>query len=219
MAVHRGDTIALSNGPRTLTTLQVANLRVDLAGGAITGGTCSPDQYFGAPLTSAPTSLEAGFPTAVFGGSEGTGQICPSSGDATGLPSDTLAQTDDQSGGQTVTEVADVADTFPLGGETIFGSFTALADATDGGSPIALTITRGGSAVFSNPNVDTANGVSVPALTPGIYTATWTSPTPTVTRIRSRRGSSSSRRSRVRKERRARKGRRVRKDLGGRSPR
>ena len=37
MAVHRGDTITLSNGSRTLTVLRVASLRVDLAGGEITG--------------------------------------------------------------------------------------------------------------------------------------------------------------------------------------
>ena len=173
MAVHRGDTITLSNGSRTLTVLRVASLRVDLAGGEITGGSCSPDQYFGAPLTSAPTSLAAGFPTGVVGGAEGTGNICRSNGDPAGLPADTLAQTDDTSGGQTVTEVADVADMFPLAGETMFGSFTALADPTDATSPIALSILHGGTPVFSASNVNTANGVAVPALSPGIYTANW----------------------------------------------
>ena len=126
IAVHRGDTVTLSNGSRPLTTLHVANLRVDLTGdnGTVTGGTCSPLQYFGSALTSAPISAAAGFPTDVVGsGSEGTGQICPSSGDAGGLSADALAQSDDLSGGQTVTEVADVADTSPLAGETVYGTF------------------------------------------------------------------------------------------------
>jgi hypothetical protein len=73
-----------------------------------------------------------------------------------------------------MTEVADVADTSPMEGETVYGAFTALAEATDGSSPIALNITRGASSVFSNSNVDTSNGVNVPALSPGSYTATWT---------------------------------------------
>jgi hypothetical protein len=173
MPVQRGTQVTLSNGSRTLSVLHVANLRVDLANGNITGGSCSPDQYFGAPLTSAPLSQAAGFPTAVVGGSADTGQICPASQNPAGLPSDTLAQTDETSGGQTVTGVAGVADTFPLNGETMFGSFTALADATAGSPPIALAITQGGSTVFSSSNVDTASGVSVPALSPGLYTATW----------------------------------------------
>ena len=73
-----------------------------------------------------------------------------------------------------MTEVADVADTSPMEGETVYGAFTALAEATDGSSPIALNITRGGSSVFSNGNVNTANGVAVPALSPGNYSAIWT---------------------------------------------
>jgi hypothetical protein len=173
ISVHRGGTVTLSNRHRTLSTLQVANLRVDLSGGNITGGACSEDQYFGAPLTSAPTSAAAGFPTALVGGSAGTGHICPNSGSPAGLPADTLAQTDETSGGETVTEVADVADTFPLAGETLYGTFTAPADATDGSSPIALTIAKGGVPVFSTSNVDTPDGVTVSGLKPGKYTATW----------------------------------------------
>lgn len=172
---HRSDTVTLSNGSRPLTILHVANLRVDLTGdnGTVSGGTCSPLQYFGSPLTSAPTSAAAGFPTAVVGGAEGTGQICPSSGDASGLSADALAQSDDLSGGETVTEVADVANTSPLAGETLYGMFTALAEATDGSSQIALTISRGGVPVFSSSNVDTPDGVAVSGLSPGNYTARW----------------------------------------------
>ena len=70
-----------------------------------------------------------------LGGPADTGHVCQ--GDPTGLPSDTLAQTDDQSGGQTVTEVADLADSSPLPGETVYGTFTALALPTDGTSPVA----------------------------------------------------------------------------------
>jgi hypothetical protein len=74
-----------------------------------------------------------------------------------------------------VTEVADVADTSPMEGETVYGAFTALAEASDGASPIALEIDdSNGADVLSSNNVDTANGVSVPALSPGNYTATWT---------------------------------------------
>jgi hypothetical protein len=105
-----------------------------------------------------------------------TGDICPAGGSAAGLPTDDIAQTDEASGGETVTEVADVADTSPMQGETLYGAFTALADTSDGSSPVSLSIApaAGGAAVFTSSNVDTANGVPVPALTPGSYKATWT---------------------------------------------
>ena len=127
--------MTLSNGSRTLSALGVANLEVDLQRRWGRSGTCSADQYYGPGLTSAPTSTRAGFPAAVVGGAWGTGTICPSTGNAAGLPADTIAQTDELSGGQTSTEVADVADTSPLAGETVYGSFTALADATSGVPP------------------------------------------------------------------------------------
>jgi hypothetical protein len=176
MSIHRGDSLALSNGSRTLTTLHVANLQVNIVGDGATvaSGTCAPGEYYGAPLTSVPTNVSAGDPSFLAGGAALTGEICPTTGDATGLPTAGISQTDDTSGGQTMTEVADVADTSPMEGETVYGAFTALAEATDGSSPIALNITRGASSVFSNSNVDTSNGVNVPALSPGSYTATWT---------------------------------------------
>ena len=173
MTVHGGDIITLENGAsRTLSTLHVAHLRVDITGdgSAVTGGTCQPDQYWGGPLTGPVFNALAG--ELGLGGPAGTGAIC-SGGNPAGLPSNTLAQTDDQSGGQTVTEVADVADTSPIEGENVYGTFTALAEATDGSSPIALTISRNGVPVFTNSNVDTPDGVTVSGLSPGNYTATW----------------------------------------------
>jgi hypothetical protein len=172
--VHRGDTIALKNSVnRTLTTLHVANLRVDLTGdgSTVTSGTCSADEYWGGPLTGPVLNDEAG--EFDFGGPAGTGQIC-AGGDAHGLPSDALAQTDDQSGGQTVTEVARLADSSPLPGETVYGTFTALAIPSDGTSPVSLSVTKaGGSPEAITSNAAMANGVTVSGLAPGNYTATW----------------------------------------------
>jgi hypothetical protein len=179
LTIHRGDTVTLSNGSRVLTTLHVANLQVHITGGApaVTSGKCSPDQYWGGPLAAAPTNMAAGEPSSVAGGgAAGTGEICPSSGKPSGLPTSTIAQTDERSGGETVTEVADVADTSPVEGETVYGTFTALAEATDGSSPIAVTITKasGGRTLFHAANADSANGVKVRNLAPGTYSATWT---------------------------------------------
>jgi hypothetical protein len=189
LAVHRGDSVSLSNGARTLTTLHVANLRVAITGEqtVLSGGICQAGEYFGGPLSAAPTNASAGAPSALAGGAALTGAICPLSGAAVGLPSSGIAQTDDMSGGQTQTEVPDVEDTSPIEGETMRGTFVALAESglpgpnnsvlrTDSTSAIALSIARssGGSPVFSTHNVDTANGVFVRGLKPGTYTATWT---------------------------------------------
>jgi hypothetical protein len=179
MAIRRGATITLLNAAsRRVTWVRVANLQVHLTGtdAAVTSGTCSPDEYWGSPLSSSPTSLGAGLPSSVGGGAADTGEICPADGTAAGLPATTLAQTDEQSGGETVTEVADVANTSPMQGEIVYGAFTALAEATDGVSPVAVSIapSSGGAPVFENANVDSANGEAVPALNPGTYTATWT---------------------------------------------
>jgi hypothetical protein len=189
LTVHRGDSVALSNGARTLTTLHVANLRVDITGEqtVLTGGSCQAGDYFGGPLTDAPTNGSAGAPSFVAGGAALTGEICPLTGDASGLPSSGIAQTDDASGGQTQTEVPDVEDTSPIEAETMLGSFVAMAESglpgpnnsvvpTDSSSRVALSITRasGGSPVFTAGNVDTVNGVAVNGLKPGTYKATWT---------------------------------------------
>jgi hypothetical protein len=179
MAISRGDTIALSNSAsRTLTTLHVANLKVTILGDgdSVESGTCSPLQYWGGPLTTPPTNFSAGEPTSVAGGSALTGDLCPAGGSAAGLPTSDIAQTDQLSGGQTVTKLADVVDTSPIEGETVYGTFTALAEASDGSSKISLSITHasGGSPVFTAANVDTSGGVTVKGLKPGNYTATWT---------------------------------------------
>ena len=189
IAVHGGDSVSLSNGSRTLTTLHVAHLRVDITGEqtVLSGGTCEAGDYYGAPLSAPPTNASAGDPTVIAGGAALTGEICPLSGDATGLPTSDIAQTDDQSGGLTQTEVPDVEDTSPMEGETMYGSFIALAESglpgpnntiipTDSTSRIALSIApaAGGSPVFTSSNVDTASGVAVSSLSAGTYAATWT---------------------------------------------
>jgi hypothetical protein len=189
LALHGGDVVGLSNGSRTLTSLHVAHLRVDIAGGqsVLAGGSCEPGDYFAPPLNLAPINGGAGEPTAVAGGSALTGEICPVNGNATGLPSGQIVQTDDASGGQTMTEVPHVLDTSPIEGENTYGTFTALAESgipgpnnttisTDGFTTIALSIAKssGGKPVLSARNVDTPNGVKVTKLKPGAYTATWT---------------------------------------------
>jgi hypothetical protein len=189
MSVKRGDSIALSSGSRTLTTLRVAHLKVTIFGEetVLAGGTCQGGDYFGVPPISAPPSTSAGIPTSsATGGAALTGAICPTNGDATGLPTASISQTDDLSGGLTQTEVPDVEDTSPIEGENLYGKFTALAESglpgpanslfpTDLFTRIALTIARAsdGSPAFTAQNVDTATGVSVSGLVPGAYTATW----------------------------------------------
>ena len=189
LAIKRGDAVTLSNGSRTLSALHVAHLRVDITGEqtVLAGGTCQAGDYYAPPLSTAPTSAKAGDPSAVAGGAALTGAICPTSGDASGLSASAIVQTDELSGGQTQTEVPDVEDTSPLLGETVYGTFTALAESglpgpnntvvpTDSTSTIALSIApaAGGPPVFHAANVDTANGVTVSHLAPGTYKATWT---------------------------------------------
>jgi hypothetical protein len=159
--------------------LHVAHLRVsidDRSPGVLAGGTCEPYQYYGAPVSNVPISGQPGMPSALAGGAALTGQVCPSSGDASGLPSDQIAQTDDHSGGLTQTEVADVLDTSPLAGETLHGEFIALAELSVAAAHVAVSIApaAGGAPVFSASNVDQVNGVQVPAPAPGEYVATWT---------------------------------------------
>jgi hypothetical protein len=189
LSVKGGDSVGLSNGSRTLTTLHVAHLQVSITGEqtVLAGGTCEAGNYYGPPLSSAPTSTSAGAPTAIAGGAALTGEICPTSGDAAGLPTSTIAQTDEQSGGQTQTEVPDVLNTSPMQGEIVYGGFTAVAESglpgpnssttsADSTSTVALSIAPTGDAtpVFTSVNVDTPNGVAVSALPPGTYKATWT---------------------------------------------
>jgi hypothetical protein len=165
---------------RHLSSLHVAHLRVAIVGNEteIASGACQAGEYWGAPLTAPPASTEVGE------GVGGEGQICPLSGSAAGLPVSDIAQTDEFSGGQTVTSVPYIESTAPVQDETLYGAFIASAQsglpAAHGsigatGVPVALTITRAASRrpVFSASDVDTAAGVTVPALAPGSYTATW----------------------------------------------
>jgi hypothetical protein len=74
--------------------------------------------------------------------------------------------------------------TAPSDDATVYGTFTALAQTGlpsrtrglyAGGAPVALSVTRSGSAraAFHARNVDTARGVTVRGLRPGVYTARW----------------------------------------------
>jgi hypothetical protein len=175
LAIKGGDAVALSNGSRTLTTLHVAHLRADIQGNGtvLSGGQCTPDEYYGPPVTTPPFNGSAG---SIAGGIALTGEICPANGDATGLPASTIAQTDELSGGQTTTEVPSIVATAPLDGENVTGAFTARASAGSPGpnTTIALQISdSGGTTVFSAANVNTAGGVAVSGLQAGTYTATW----------------------------------------------
>ena len=180
--VKGGDVLTLVDGAgRRLTSLHVAHLRVDIAGDQtqIASGTCQPGDYWGPPVTHAPTSGQIGE------GISGSGTICPNSGRAKGLPAAEIAQTDEFSGGQTETQVPVIESTAPIQDETLYGSFIASAQSglpgphgsvAATGVPVALTIAPAGHrrhVAFHSTNVDTASGVTVPALTPGSYVATW----------------------------------------------
>jgi hypothetical protein len=179
--VRGGDVVTLVNAAgRRLTSLHVAHLRIDLIGNetAVASGTCQGGDYWGPPVARPPISASIGL------GIAGSGTICPSSGHAKGLPAATIAQTDDFSGGQTVTQVPQIESTAPIQDETLYGSFVASAQSglpgphgaiSARGVPVALTITRAGSThrVFHAANVDTPRGVDVPGLDPGPYVATW----------------------------------------------
>ncbi|MGB9184399.1 MAG: hypothetical protein WCB67_10060 [Solirubrobacteraceae bacterium] len=181
LRLHGGQAASLVNAAgRRLTTLHIARLRVDMTGGetVISGGTCQPGDFYGPPLHRTPTSSGIG------SGPSGGGTICPASGHAHGLSTTDIAQTDDFSGGQTITQVPLIVSTAPIQDETLYGSFVASAQSglpgahgaiAAGGAPVALTITPAGSrqAVFHAGNVDTNQGVRVPALTPGTYMARW----------------------------------------------
>jgi hypothetical protein len=184
LAIKGGEVLTLVDAAgRRLTSLHVAHLRVDLIGNQIeiAGGTCQAGDYWGPPLTSPPIGSEVGV------GPAGSGTICPSSGRAKGLPTADIAETDDFSGGQTVTQVPDIESTSPIQDETLYGSFVASAQSglpgphgavSATGVPVALTIWAAGAGgsghpVFHAANVDTAQGVTVSGLSPGAYVATW----------------------------------------------
>ncbi len=181
LPVRGGDVVTLLNAAgRGLTSLHVAHLRVDLVGSetAVASGTCEGGDYWGPPVSKPPISGSIGQ------GIASTGTICPPSGRAHGLSAVDITQTDDFSGGQTVTQVPQIESTAPIQDETLYGSFVASAQTglpgphgavSATGVPVALTITPAGSThrVFHAANVDTPRGVDVPALAPGPYVATW----------------------------------------------
>lgn len=188
LVLSGGDSVALSNGSRTLTTLHVAHLRVTILGDetVLGGGRCQPGEYYGTPLGSNGTAPPGEPTTSSNGGVSLTGEVCPVSGKAAGLPAATIAQVDDRSGGLTETEVPDVADTSPIEGETVYGSFVLLAETgiqgasnsflpTDFLTVVSASIAPvgGGRPVFRAANVDTLYGATVPALFPGSYVVTW----------------------------------------------
>ena len=182
-----GDVLTLSNGQRVLTTLHVAHLVAVIDGEQTVlghGSRCQPGLYYGAPPSKpSPPSSVAGLTGQ--GGATLTGRICPLSGSAEGLSDAAIAQTDDRSGGLTETEVADISSTSPIDGETVYGRFTARAQAAFVGPhnelipsayPIALTIARanGTKAVISLNDVNTTSGRPIKSLKPGTYDAIWT---------------------------------------------
>jgi hypothetical protein len=182
VSIKGGDVLALRRAHgRTLTTLRVAHLRVNVTGNetVLAGGTCEPGDYWGPPPGAPPPSPAIGFP-----GAGGTGRICPRSGRAAGLPDADIAQTDDLSGGQTRTEVPSFEGMSPTDGETLFGPFIALArtgvpgphgSVTPVTTRVSLAITRstGGKPLFRAANVGTARGASVRDLPTGTYVARW----------------------------------------------
>ena len=181
-AIAGGDRLTLRNGAwRALTTLHVAHLRVDIRDTqtVVAGGSCEPGLYYGPALSSPPTGSGIGSQ-----GVTGDGTLCSPSGSAAGLPTGTISQTDDLSGGQTTTEVPEFLGTAPVQDATLYGPFIALAQTgvpgpnhsvIPGRTRVSLRISRGGSRriVLRSGNVDTPRGVAVRGLAAGAYVATW----------------------------------------------
>jgi hypothetical protein len=178
LGIRRGDQVVLSNGATKLTTLHVARLQVHILGGSrhVSGGRCSPGEYLRGPLLTAPTNGFAGEPSELFGGTALTGVICLGDGNPQGLTTRQMAQTDERSGGATITDVRQLIDISPVEGETLYGKFMAVAQPDSGQPPVSLRITKasGLKPVFVSHNVDKRRGVPVSALPTGSYTAYWT---------------------------------------------
>jgi hypothetical protein len=180
--VRGGDLLTLRNAAkRVLTRLHVARLRVDLQGAEtlISSGRCEPGDYYGSPISDAPVSATIGAP-----GVSGSGSICPLSGRAKGLPINPIMQVDDQSAGETRTEVPVIEGTAPLQDATLYGRFIALAQTGLPGpngftlaarARVSLTITQAGARrpAFRAANVAGGRGVWVRRLRRGSYHAKW----------------------------------------------
>jgi hypothetical protein len=183
LGIRGGDVIALRNSSgRRLTTLHVAHLKVRVTGeqAFLSGGTCEAGDYYGKPLANPPLGHLVG-----IGGATLTGNICPPLGDATGLPSRDIEQTDDLSGGMTSTQVPDLGSFAPNNGATLYGPFVAQALPTLPGAgssvytavhaKVALRIVSAATSrrVVSLRNVAVGSGVRVSALPAGVYRAKW----------------------------------------------
>jgi hypothetical protein len=186
-ALRGGDVLTLSNGHAVLTTLHIAHLSAVIEGeqtvlGA--GSRCQPGLYYGAPPSKpAPPSTVAGLTGQ--NGATLTGRVCPASGSAEGFSTNAIVQADDRSGGLTQTEVAEISSTSPLDGETLYGGFSARAQAAFLGPhdevipspyPISLVIipASGAKKAIVLNDVNTASGTPVKSLRPGTYNAIWT---------------------------------------------
>jgi hypothetical protein len=102
--------------------------------------------------------------------------ICPLSGKPAGLPTKLIAETDERSGGLTEVDVPSIDGTSPLDGESVQGTFRAVAEteAPRSRTRVALTIMRSRSRtpVFTAGDVST-RGATVKGLAPGSYVAVW----------------------------------------------
>ncbi len=179
--IRGGEVLTLQNGVgRVLTRLHVAHLRVDIRGTrtVVAGGSCQPGDYYGRPLSRPPISGAIGL------GIAGEGTLCPDNGDASGLSALHIEQTDDLSGGQTVTQVPEIDHITPADGDTVYGRFIAFArsdlPAPQGssfatGARISLTVMADGSkrALVHERDVEDRRGVGIRSLPRGAYVAKW----------------------------------------------
>ncbi len=146
-----GDVLTLRNRHRVLTRLHVAHLVAVIDGEQTVlgpGSRCQPGLYYGAPPSILPISSAAGLTGQ--NGATLTGRICPLSGSAEGLPVRAIEQADDRSGGFAETDVAHIASTSPVDGETLYGRFTGARGrpprvqrrVIPSAYPVSLIITR-----------------------------------------------------------------------------
>ena len=177
-ALRGGDVVDLVSATgRTVSTLHVAHLRLDVLGssGFAAAGQCEAGDYVGPPLRSPPLGSGVGEQ-----GVTGDGLVCPASGNAAGMPLGSLLQQDGAGPGETGTEVPRISGTSPSNDATLYGPFVATAQSAlpVPGDPsatyathdrIALRIGRTGGVrtAFRSPDVSRTRGVPVTGLAPG----------------------------------------------------
>ena len=97
---------------------------------SVLGGSCQPGDYWGDAAGDAADQRGRGH--AQLSGRRrqraDRRRSARSNGNAAGLPTAALAQSDELSGGLTETEVPEILDTSPIDGESLYGKFTALAE-------------------------------------------------------------------------------------------